>query len=161
MTARRGRAGTGSDSGSDSGSDPGSDSAGIVSRGIAAVLDALVLAATGLAVQVGAGCARLLVTGPPFRFPDLPLWLTGPVAWIFAVLYLGGAWAAIGHTAGGRLMGLRVTDRAGQLLRLPRSLARAALSVTFPLGLCWVLISARRASLQDLVVASEVRYERS
>ncbi|MEV5978348.1 RDD family protein [Streptomyces sp. NPDC052114] len=140
---------------------PAPEPAGIVSRGVAAVLDALVLAVTGFAVQVGAGCARLLVTGPPFRFPDLPAWLTGSVAWVFAVLYLGGAWASIGYTAGCRLMGLRVSGRGGRPLGVVRSLARAVLCVTFPLGMCWIPFSARHASLQDLVVATEVCHDPS
>lgn len=138
----------------------GSDAAGIVSRGVAAVVDALILALMGLAVQVGAGCALLLTTGPPFRFAEFPTWLSASVSWAVAVAYLGGAWAAIGCTPGCRLMGLRVTDRAGRLLGLPRSLVRAALCVTIPLGLCWILLSRRRASLQDLLVASTVSYDR-
>ncbi|MGW5861477.1 RDD family protein [Streptomyces sp. NPDC055239] len=138
---------------------PASEPAGIVSRGIAAVLDALILAVIGFTVQVSAGIARLLVVGPPFRFPQLPAWLSGTLAWTLAVLYLGGSWAVIGGTAGDRLMGLRVTDRAGRLLGLPRSLVRAALSVTFPLGMIWIPLSRRRASVQDLVVVSTVRYD--
>ncbi|MGW5739052.1 MULTISPECIES: RDD family protein [Streptomyces] len=138
----------------------GLEAAGIVSRGVAAGVDALILALAGLAVQVGAGLALLLATGPPFRFPEFPTWLSAPVSWAVAVAYLGGAWAAIGSTPGCRLMGLRVTDRAGHLLGLPRSLARAALCVTVPVGLWWVPFSRRRASLQDLLVASAVSYDR-
>ncbi|GAA1911619.1 hypothetical protein GCM10009837_40190 [Streptomyces durmitorensis] len=133
--------------------------AGIVSRGVAAVLDALAVAALGFAVQVGAGCVQLLVAGPPFRFPELPGWISGAAGWTLAVLYLGCSWAAIGRTAGDMLMGLRVTGRAGRLLGLPRALVRAALCVTFPLGLCWIPFSRRHASLQDLMVASAVRYD--
>ncbi|MFC8126277.1 RDD family protein [Streptomyces sp. NPDC057302] len=138
---------------------PGAEPAGIVSRGAAAILDVLVLAVIGITLQAGAGCVRLLLTGPPFQFPDLPGWLAGVSGWTLAVLYFGCSWAAIGRTAGDGLMGLRVTDRAGELLGLPRSLVRAALCVTFPLGLYWVPLSRRRASVQDLVVASAVRYD--
>ncbi|MGW6022205.1 RDD family protein [Streptomyces sp. NPDC055099] len=137
----------------------GAEHAGLVSRGVAAIVDVLVLAAVGLAVQAGAGCVRLLLIGPPFRFPDLPGWLTGLSGWTLAVLYFGCSWSAIGRTAGDHLMGLRVTDRAGALLGLPRSLVRAALCVTFPLGLYWVPLSRHRASVQDLLVASTVRYD--
>ncbi|WP_063795188.1 RDD family protein [Streptomyces silaceus] len=156
MTARDDRA---RPAGPDGVPGPAPEPAGIVSRGVASVLDALVLALTGFTVQFGAGCARLLATGPPFRFPDLPAWLTGSVAWVVAVLYLGGAWASVGATVGCRLMGLRVTGRAGRRPGLPRSLLRAVLCVTFPLGMCWIPFSARRASLQDLLVATEVHHE--
>ncbi|MEU6674398.1 RDD family protein [Streptomyces sp. NPDC046853] len=138
---------------------PGPEPAGIVSRGVAAILDVLVVTAIGFALHAGAGCVRLLITGPPFRFPELPSWLAGAAGWTLAVLYFGCSWAAIGRTVGDRLMGLRVTDRAGRLLGLPRSLVRAALSVTFPVGLYWVPLSRRRASVQDLLVASVVRYD--
>ncbi|WP_406346340.1 RDD family protein [Streptomyces sp. NBC_00648] len=130
-----------------------------MSRGGAAVLDALILVLAGLVVQVGAACVRLLLTGPPFRLPELPGWLSGTVGWTAAVLYLGGSWSGLGCTPGGRLMGLRVGDRTGRPLGVRRSVARAALCVTFPLGLCWIPLSRRCASLQDLVVASAVFYD--
>ncbi|MGY0488085.1 RDD family protein [Streptomyces sp. WG-D5] len=134
--------------------------AGIVSRGVAALVDALVLALIGLAVEVGAACARLVVAGPPFRFPDVPNWVTGPVAWAFAVCYLGGSWAMVGASPGARLMGVCVTDRDGRRLRTVRALVRAALCVSFPLGLLWIPFSGRRAALQDLVVRTTVTYDR-
>ncbi|MEB8337169.1 RDD family protein [Streptomyces endophyticus] len=137
-----------------------SRTAGIVSRGLAALVDALVLALVALVVQVGAGCARLMVVGPPFQMPDVPNWVAGPVGWGFAVCYLGGSWAVVGATPGARLMGVRVTDRAGRRLRTVRALVRAALSVSFPLGLLWIPFSRRRAALQDLVVRSTVSYDR-
>ncbi|WP_338703487.1 RDD family protein [Streptomyces sp. Q6] len=96
---------------------------------------------------------------PPFQLPQIPLWLSGPVGWAVAVTYLAGGWTALGASPGSRLMGLRVTDRAGRRLRLPRALARAALCVSFPLGLLWIPLSKRRVALQDLVVRSEVSYD--
>ncbi|MFI7413022.1 RDD family protein [Streptomyces sp. NPDC049627] len=140
--------------------DPESDTAGVVSRCLAGVVDAFVVVGIGLAVQVAIGGVRLLVDGPPFRVPDPPSWLTGVGGWVLAVLYLGVCWAVTGGTAGDRLLGLRVARRAGRLLGTPRALLRAALCVTFPVGLLWIPLSRRRASLQDLVVASAVRYHR-
>ncbi|MGW6057612.1 RDD family protein [Streptomyces sp. NPDC055189] len=137
----------------------GLEPAGLVSRGVAAILDVLAVAAIGFTLQAGAGCVRLLLFGPPFRFPELPGWLAGAAGWTLAVLYFGCSWATIGRTVGDRLMGLRVTGRAGERLGLLRSLVRAALSVTFPVGLYWVPFSRRRASVQDLLVASVVRYD--
>ncbi|WP_306317417.1 MULTISPECIES: RDD family protein [unclassified Streptomyces] len=134
--------------------------AGIVSRGVAALVDALVLAVVGLVVEVGAACARFMVVGPPFRLPDVPNWVSGPVGWGLAVCYLGGSWVAMGATPGGRLMGVCVTDRVGRRLRIVRALARAALSVSFPLGLLWIPFSRRRAAVQDLVVRTTVTYDR-
>ncbi|MFI6873610.1 RDD family protein [Streptomyces sp. NPDC050400] len=137
-----------------------SESAGIVSRGVAAVVDVGVLAVVGVVLHLGVGCAVFVVSGPPFRVPQLPGSVAGVAAWVLAVGYFGGSWAGVGRSPGGQLMGLRVGDRAGRALGLPRALVRAALCVTFPIGLCWIPFSRRRASLQDLLVASAVRYDR-
>ncbi|MEU6390488.1 RDD family protein [Streptomyces sp. NPDC046939] len=137
----------------------GAEVAGVVSRGVAGLVDVCVVAVIAVTVQLGAGCVLLIATGPPFRVPEVPGWLSGALGWAFAVCYLGGAWATTGQTVGGRLMGVVVGDRAGRRLGTARALLRAALSVSFPLGLLWVPFSRRRASLQDLLVASGVRYD--
>ncbi|MFE1799632.1 MULTISPECIES: RDD family protein [unclassified Streptomyces] len=131
-----------------------------MSRGLAGLVDAFVVAGLGLAVQFGAGAVRLLVSGPPFRLPDPPVWLSGLCGWTIALLYLAGSWVVTGSTVGGRLLGLRVTVRSGGLPGVLRALARAALCVVFPLGLLWIPVSRRRASVQDLVLATAVRHDR-
>ncbi|MFD7709632.1 RDD family protein [Streptomyces sp. NPDC059785] len=133
--------------------------AGIVSRALAGAVDALVVAGAGVLVHGGVGCVRLIVSGPPFRFPDYPAWLTGVYGWALAVLYLAGGWATAGYTVGNRLLGLRVTGRTGRPLGVARALLRAALCVAFPLGLLWVPLSRRDASVQDLLLASAVHYD--
>ncbi|MGH4030250.1 RDD family protein [Actinomycetota bacterium Odt1-20B] len=133
--------------------------AGLVTRGAAALLDALILIAVGFVLELGVGWVRLIVAGPPFRFPEASAWLSGVLGWSLAVLYLAGAWALVGRTVGGLLMGVRVGDRRGRALGVVRALVRAVLGVSFPVGLLWVPFSRRRASLQDLVVGSAVRYE--
>ncbi|MER5437525.1 RDD family protein [Streptomyces sp. NPDC002790] len=134
--------------------------AGIVSRGLAVMVDVVVLALVGLGVEVGVGCVRLAVGGPPFQVPDVSNWAAGPIGWGLAVCYFGGFWVMVGATPGARLLGLRVTDRAGRRLRTVRAFVRAAVAVSFPLGLFWIAFSKRRAALQDLVVRSTVSYER-
>jgi hypothetical protein len=136
-----------------------SDTAGVVSRCLAALVDAIVVAGIGLGAQLAFGGLRLLVTGPPFRMPDLSAWLTGALGWAVAALYLGVSWAATGGTIGDWLLGLRVADRAGgRLLGITRALLRAVLCIALPVGLFWIPFSRRHASLQDVVLASAVRY---
>ncbi|MGW3140495.1 RDD family protein [Streptomyces sp. NPDC001139] len=147
--SRQGREGT-----------PEGDVAGVVTRCLAALVDALVVAGIGLAAQFGYAGLRLLVTGPPLRMPDLADWVTALVGWITAVLYLAVCWTATGGTVGDRLLGLRVTGRGGRLIGIPRALLRAVLCLVFPVGLFWVPFSRRRASLQDVAVATSVRYHR-
>ncbi|MFI6558719.1 RDD family protein [Streptomyces sp. NPDC050534] len=134
--------------------------AGVVSRCLAAVVDAIVVACIGLAGQLAFGGLRLIVTGPPFHMPDLSLWLTGVLGWAIAVLYLGTAWATTGGTLGDWLLGLRVTCRTGRLLGITRALLRAVLCVALPVGLFWIPFSRRHASVQDVAVASAVHYHR-
>lgn len=98
---------------------PPQGTAGLVSRILAALVDAFTVAGIGLASQLGAGALRLLVAGPPFRLLDPPAWLSGVCGWVIAVLYLGSSWTLTGTTAGDRLLGLRVTDRSGGLLGVP------------------------------------------
>ncbi|WP_307542962.1 RDD family protein [Streptomyces sp. V3I8] len=131
-----------------------------MSRALAGLADALVVAGLGLGVQVGTAALRVLVTGPPFRLPDPPLWLSGACGWALALLYLGGSWTLTGSTVGDRLLGLRVTGRSGRLLGVPRALSRAALCLVLPPGLLWIPLSRRRASVQDLVLSTVVRYDR-
>ncbi|MEW2572109.1 RDD family protein [Streptomyces sp. NPDC047070] len=139
---------------------PPGEAAGLVSRALAGLVDAFVVAGLGLAVQLGAGALRLLVSGPPFRLPDPPVWLSGLCGWSIALLYLAAGWVVTGSTVGGRLLGLRVTGRSGRLPGVLRALARAALCLVFPLGLLWIPVSRRRASVQDLVLATTVHYDR-
>jgi uncharacterized RDD family membrane protein YckC len=74
------------------------------------------------------------------------------------VLYLAFAWTVTGRTYGDHVMGLRVVDRRGGRVRLPRSLLRAVLYVAFPVGLLWCVVATRR-SLQDAVLGTTVVYD--
>ncbi|WP_343041338.1 RDD family protein [Streptomyces typhae] len=133
--------------------------AGLVSRAFARLVDALVVAGIGLAAELGGGAARLLVAGPPFEIPDPPGWLTAVAGSLIAVLYLTAGWGLVGRTVGDQVLGLRVTGRSGRPLGPGRALLRAVLCLMFPLGLLWVPWSRRRASAQDLVVASVVVHD--
>ncbi|MEU6251931.1 RDD family protein [Streptomyces sp. NPDC047043] len=146
--------------GDDREQDPHSDAAGVVTRCLAGLVDALVVAGIGIALQLAFSGLRLLVTGPPMRMPDLSVWLTGVLGWAIAVLYLAVSWASTGGTVGDWLLGLQVTGRAGRLLGVTRALLRALLCVAFPVGLFWIPFSRRHASVQDIVTASRVRYHR-
>ncbi|WP_101392846.1 RDD family protein [Streptomyces sp. TLI_146] len=131
-----------------------------MSRCLASLVDVVVVAGIVLVLHLGLGGLLLLMAGPPYRFPRFPSWSAALAGWIVSLLYLAGSWTLTGGTAGGRLLGLRVTGLAGRLLGVPRALLRAALCMVFPVGLFWVPFSRRRASVQDLAVVSVVRYHR-
>ncbi len=133
--------------------------AGLVSRALAAVADALVVLGIAVLAGLALGAVRFLVSGPPFAVPRPSDGFTGAFGGCLAVGYLAVGWSVTGRTVGGRLMGLRVAHRSGRRLRPGRALLRAVLCVALPLGLFWAVPSRRGASVADLVVRSAVVHD--
>jgi uncharacterized RDD family membrane protein YckC len=133
--------------------------AGFVSRVAADGIDLLVIWALGLSVLLFAGVVRYLLTGPPFRTPVVPTWLSSAAVTAIAVGYLAFGWGSTGRTIGKQVAGLRVLHRSGRRLSLRRALLRAALCVPFPAGLLWILVSRYNASVQDLLLGTAVVYD--
>ena len=133
--------------------------AGIVSRGLSAAVDAAV--AVGLVAAVYAIQAGVLFLLDPrgFVVPDTSLGWFIDVGLTVAFGYLTLSWAVLGATRGDRVMGLRVVTRDGSRPALWRSAARALLYLIFPLGLLWAAVSSRQRSLQDLLVGTRVIYD--
>ena len=133
--------------------------AGIVTRVLAALIDGVVVAALTGAV-FGAAVAGLFVVNPvSFRWPHGLLAEASLVTVGVAIGYLTVGWATAGRTVGGAVLGVRVVANGGGRLGWTRSACRALLCVLVPLGLLWVAVSARRRSVQDLVVRSTVLYD--
>ncbi|MGW4487253.1 RDD family protein [Amycolatopsis sp. NPDC004368] len=132
--------------------------AGIVTRLLAAFLDAAV---TGLITVGGyfAVVAGLFAASPlSFRWPAAPPALAGAITVAVAIAYLTVSWATIGRTYGEALLGLRVLGRRRRL-GWPRSAARAVFCVVFPIGLLWAAVSRHRRSVQDVVLRTTVVYD--
>jgi len=133
--------------------------AGIVTRMLAAVVDALVavvVVAAGYAVVLGA----VFVLGPrSFTFPDPGFGLL--LASFLGVLtcYLALAWATTGRSYGGRLLGLRVVDARGRRLHVLVAVARALLCVFVPVVIFWVVVSRENRSGADVLLGSSVVYD--
>jgi len=133
--------------------------AGIVTRILAALIDGVVVAALTGAV-FGAVVAGMFVVNPvSFRWPHGLLAEASLVTVGVAVGYLTVGWATAGRTVGGAVLGVRVVANGGGRLGWTRSACRALLCVLVPLGLLWAAVSARRRSVQDLVVRSTVLYD--
>jgi len=127
--------------------------AGIVSRGVAAVIDLMVVLVLLGLLYVGLLLARL-------AFPAFDVVFSTAVTFVVAVLYLTGCWAVSGCTAGAVTMGLRVVGRASPRVHPLVALARATTCVVFPIGLIWVAVDPQRRSLQDIVFRTRVIYSR-
>jgi len=133
--------------------------AGIVTRILAALIDVVVVAALTAAV-FGAVVAALFVVNPvSFSWPHGLAAETTLLTVAVAVGYLTVGWATAGRTVGGAVLGVRVVTNGGRTLGWARSLCRALLCALVPVGLLWAAVSARRRSVQDLLVRTTVRYD--
>jgi uncharacterized RDD family membrane protein YckC len=134
--------------------------AGIITRGLAAVIDLLVVLLIMTALYGGLVLVRLVYSPAAFSLPSLNAVFSTLVTFVVAVLYLTGCWTVSGSTAGAVTMGLRVAGRRSQRVRLPVGLLRAIGCVVFPIGLLWVGIDRQRRSVQDIVFRTRVVYSR-
>ena len=101
---------------------------------------------------------RLLLDPRGYRLPD-PSLAGGMTAFLVVlVLYLSVLWGTTGRTYGDHVMGITVVGGHGSRLGPIRAFVRAVLYAVFPLGLLWCAISAKRHSLQDVVLRTQVVY---
>jgi uncharacterized RDD family membrane protein YckC len=133
--------------------------AGLISRFLAASVDLLVVIIVLVCIYAGWSAALFLLQPARFEFPDPSVVFSFGAGFVVLTVYLTAAWTMTGRTYGNHLMGLRVVDRAGRVMRLPRALLRALLCALFPIGLMWVAVSSRNYSLQDIVSRTAVRYD--
>ncbi|AQT82153.1 hypothetical protein B1R94_27230 [Mycolicibacterium litorale] len=136
------------------------DNAGIVSRGLAALVDMVVVIATMGGLYLGLVLTTLVVNPAAFRFPAPNLIFSTAMTFVVSVLYLTVCWTLSGRTVGAVLLGVRVTARRGEPLRVAVAALRAAACVLFPIGLLWVAVDRQRRSVQDIVLTSRVVYDR-
>lgn len=132
--------------------------AGVATRVVAAAIDGV---AVGLGLLAGYGGyvgLRLLLNPRGYQLPD-PSAAAGTTAFLVVlVLYLSVLWATTGRTYGDHVMGITVVGGHGSRIGPVRALVRAVLYAVFPLGLLWCAISAKRHSLQDVVLRTQVVY---
>lgn len=133
--------------------------AGIVTRGLAALLDlGIVLAGMG-GLYLSWAFIRLLFSPQQFSFPDVEVIMSVTTGSALSVLYLAACWATTGRTIGAVVMGLRVVGRDDRLVGWVRAVVRAGFCVVFPVGLIVAAVDRRRRSLQDIVLRTVVVYD--
>ena len=133
--------------------------AGLISRSLAAVIDAVVVSAVLLGMYVAVAGAVFVVNPRSFTFPSWSGIVTLTSAWVVATAYLTVGWWTAGRTCGSTVMGLRVVGRRDRDLRFTQALVRAAVCTFFPLGLVWCALDGRSRAVHDLVVGSRVVYD--
>ena len=132
--------------------------AGIVSRGVAAGLDVVVVILILGSMYLFFFLIGLLFSPGSFSAPNPNIALSAVASFSVSVIYLTTCWAVSGRTVGSVAMGLEVVSRDGRRLGPLRSLLRALFYAFFPIGLAWVAVDRRRRSVQDMVLRSRVIY---
>lgn len=133
--------------------------AGVVTRVLAAGIDAGVVWLFLLFVYLGYAGLVFLIDPRTFQFPDTQLIRSMLMGAVVLFLYTTVAWAVSGRTYGNLLMGLRVVGVFGGDVGWIRATARAAFYVVLPIGLLWVAIDPRQRSIQDRLLATSVVYD--
>jgi len=133
--------------------------AGLVTRLVAASLDAFVVAVVLAVSYLGLAGLLFMVNPRGFEFPRPSLVFSLAIAFWVAFVYLTLAWTLSGRTYGYLVMGLRVLGRGGRRLHFAGAASRAFLVVLLPIGIAWVLVSRDNRSLQDLLLGTRVVYD--
>jgi uncharacterized RDD family membrane protein YckC len=134
--------------------------AGLISRLIANVIDLAIAALLFFGVLFAAGVVMYMLGDGRFHLPH-----GGPVVTaigypVTEITYLAYMWGSRGKSFGKELLGLRVLQKDGHVLRPIRALGRAVF-VTFLGGpsLLWVPFSRRNAAVHDLALQTEVVHD--
>ncbi|MBK5288065.1 MAG: RDD family protein [Acidimicrobiia bacterium] len=133
--------------------------AGFVSRVIADAIDLVVVEVIFLAILLGVGTVRFLLTRRNFSVAAPDLWVTAVAQWLILVIYLTTTWSSTGRSVGKSVLGLRVLDRAGRQLTTLRAFLRAVFCAVFYPTLLWIFVSRRNAALHDILLGTQVRYD--
>lgn len=148
--------------------------AGLVSRGVAAFLDFLLI--FGIVLGTIAVIWMLSFVVAPINPADIsgsesvqavaergrrvpPVWLMILYGYVLNVLYWTAFWALSGRTVGNLIMGVRVVNRKGVHPGWMLSFVRAVFCTLVPIGLLWVAISKSNRSIQDTVLRTSVIYD--
>ena len=135
------------------------DRAGIVSRGLAAVVDVATIVAVQLLIYAGATAIGFIWSSDGFKAPALQPFALFAASAGLTVVYLTVGWALAGRTYGASVLGIRVVDALGGAPGWARSGLRALCCLAFPVGILWVAVSTERRSVQDLLLRTNVVYD--
>ena len=132
---------------------------GLVTRGIAFVLDAALINLVALVVGIAAALILSILSLPESLNPALgALGALSFVVW--TVAYFTLFWASTGQTPGNRVMEIRVVTADGGMLKPRRALFRfgalVLAALPFFLGFLPILLNERRRGLQDMLARTVV-----
>jgi uncharacterized RDD family membrane protein YckC len=130
--------------------------AGVVSRTLAYVVDALIVAVASAGIAAG---MRLIASVVGSDARDLARTLTAvylvALPAVFA-LYCAVFWALAGRTPGMAMVGVRVVGTSRDRVRWWSALVRGILLAYFPIGSLWLLVDRRHRAIHDLIARTLV-----
>lgn len=133
--------------------------AGFVTRMLANIVDAGVVIGVLFGAYATVSIVKFLWAPQAFHFPAPTLGFALILGGAVEFVYLTVAWHTWGRSWGDQLLGLRVLSFRGTHLLWAGATVRAALCVTIPIGLVWVLVSRENRSIQDVVLRTSVVYD--
>lgn len=137
--------------------------AGIVTRGVAGVIDALIVAIAYLLTIVGFLAVKGLLLSEPVTQVEMDPLVAALLLPCMLWGYFAGGWWLFGKTVGSLLLGTRVvrTDghRIGFLRSWLRFLATGLSTLCFGLGWAWIAINRRNRAWHDLIAGTVVVYD--
>jgi uncharacterized RDD family membrane protein YckC len=139
---------------------PGEGNAGLVTRLLAAAVDAVAIVIATVGLYLGAAGISFFWSPLRFQWPQPSPWTSTLTLVLVAAAYLTIAWATTGRSYGATLLGVRVLARNRRRLGWIRAMLRAIICVFVPIGLLWTAISPARRSWQDILVGTVVVYDR-
>ncbi|MEU4421447.1 RDD family protein [Actinoplanes sp. NPDC024001] len=130
--------------------------AGLISRSMAYVLDALIVAVFTGVTATALGMVASVVGELAHRLSALVLSSYLEFLPFLFAFYCTVFWALAGRTPGMAVFGLRVVRAEGGPLGWTASFLRALLLAFFPIGALWLLVDRRRQGLPDKVARTTV-----
>lgn len=133
----------------------GEGNAGLVTRPLAATVDAIAVVIGTVGLYLGAAGIRLSWSPLQFHWPQPSTWVSTFMLALVATVYLTIAWATTGRSYGATLLGVRVLARSRRRLGWIRAMLRAVVCVLVPIGLLWTAaISPRLRAITALAVSA-------
>jgi uncharacterized RDD family membrane protein YckC len=132
--------------------------AGLVTRGIAIVIDTLLIDAAALAVGGAVGLLKS-VFAPSHNFRTAGIIAGGVLFFVWVAAYFVTFWTTTGQTPGSRVMQIRLARTDGGPVGASRALVRLAgmvLSLPFLWGYLLILWTAHRRAAFDLLAGTVV-----
>jgi uncharacterized RDD family membrane protein YckC len=130
--------------------------AGLVSRFLAYVLDALIVSMVTGAAAVALGLVASVVGYSARELARTILSTYAVFLPTVLAVYCALFWLLAGRTPGMAVLGLRVVATDGRPVRWLASLVRAVVLAYFPIGAVWLLVNRRHQAVHDKIARTSV-----